>query len=209
MSTGPLRGKKVAVLVETEYIHNEIEYYKRKVPELGGELHLMSDLRGRPYVDFINDIDSPDRPITDVHRLRVTECVTRANPNDFAIVLCAANYVAVRLREIPPMGSLGSIAELGTAPAVRFFSQAMLNPHVVKGALCHALWILTPVPHLLRGRNVICHTVVLADVHNAGGIYVPDPRHVVIDRDLVTGRSSADIAAYFDALVQTAGLIGR
>ena len=74
----PLLGKKVAVLVETEYIHAEIEYYKHRVPELGGELHLMSDLRGRPYADFVNDLDSPDTAVTEVHRLRVTECVSNA-----------------------------------------------------------------------------------------------------------------------------------
>ena len=63
------------------------------------------------------------------------------------------------------------------------------------------LWILTPTD-LLRGRKVICHTVVLADVHNAGGIYEPAESHVVVDRDLVTARSFKDIEAYFAALVK-------
>ena len=80
-------------------------------------------------------------------------------------------------------------------------ASAMMNPYIVKGALCHALWILTPVPELLKNRRVICHTVVLANVINAGAVYVPDDSHVVIDRDLVTGRSAADIEAYCSALV--------
>lgn len=79
----------------------------------------------------------------------------------------------------------------------------MMNPQIVKGALCHALWILTPVPELLNGRKVICHTVVLADVLNAGAVYVPDESHVVVDRDLVTGRSAADIEAYCQKLAET------
>lgn len=78
-----------------------------------------------------------------------------------------------------------------------------MNPQIVKGALCHALWILTPLPELLKGRKVICHTVVLADVINAGGEYVPDPSHVVVDRDLVTGRSAADLELYGETLVAT------
>lgn len=82
-------------------------------------------------------------------------------------------------------------------------ASAMMNPYIVKGALCHALWILTPVPELLKNRRVICHTVVLADVVNAGAIYVPDVSHVVIDRDLVTGRSAADIDVYCNALANT------
>ena len=62
---------------------------------------------------------------------------------------------------------------------------------------------ITPVPELLKGRKVICHTVVLADVINAGGIYVPDEMHVVVDRDLVTGRSAADLELYTETLLAT------
>jgi protease I len=102
-----------------------------------------------------------------------------------------------------PMGSLAGVDELRTAPAVRFFAAAMMNPNIVKGALCHALWLLTPVPELLKGRKVICHTVVLADIYNAGGIYIPDPSHVVVDKDLVTGRSLADVQLYQEKIVET------
>ncbi|MDJ0730379.1 MAG: hypothetical protein QNJ33_10355 [Crocosphaera sp.] len=35
-------------------------------------------------------------------------------------------------------------------------------------------------------------------------VYVPDESHVVIDGDLVTARSAADLDAYFDAIVQLA-----
>jgi putative intracellular protease/amidase len=200
----PLSGKRVAVLVETEYIYDEIEYYRKRIPELGGEVTFLAYLWGKPSMDFVNDIDSPDRPATDLHRLTVDQCVTKHDPNHFDVVVCAANYVAVRLREIPPMGSLASPDQTRTAPAVEFFARAMENKRIVKGAMCHALWILTPRPDLLKGRRVICHTVVLADIHNAGATYVPDPSHVVVDGDLVTARSFADIEPYFNAIVSTA-----
>ncbi len=119
-------------------------------------------------------------------------------------VICAANYVAVRLREVPPVGSLASPEQTSSAPAVQFFARAMENRKILKAAMCHALWILTPRPDLLRNRHVICHTVVLADIHNAGAIYVPAENHVVVDSDLVTARSFADIEAFFDAIVATA-----
>lgn len=202
-TTGPLSGKKVAVLVETEFIQDEIAYYRKRVPELGGELHLLSYLWGEKQKSFVSDIDSPLKPVTEVYRLDVDRCVTTADPDDYALVICAANYVAVRLREIPPMGSLGDPDLLATPPAVDFFARAMRNPAIVKGAMCHALWLLTPVPQLLKGRRVICHTVVLADIVNAGAVFVPDPAHVVVDRDLVTARSAADLDAYFQTLVNT------
>ncbi|MBU0680724.1 MAG: DJ-1/PfpI family protein [Proteobacteria bacterium] len=200
-----LRGKKVALLLETEYIYDEVVYYKEQVAAQGGELHMLTYLWGQKSKTFINDCDSPDRPVTSLHALTVDRCVTQVDVNDYDIVLCAANYVAVRLREIPPMGNLGSPSEVNTAPAVKFFADAMLNPKIVKGALCHALWLLTPNPQLLKGRKVICHTVVLADIINAGATYVPAKNHVVVDTDLVTARSFADIEAYWQAILATVG----
>ena len=199
----PLKGKKVALLLETEYIYDEVVYYQQQVEAMGGELHLMSYLWGEKSKTFVNDCDSWDNPITSMHALKVDRCVTQVNANDYDIVLCAANYVAVRLREIPPMGALGSPSDVNTAPAVQFFAEAMLNPKIVKGALCHALWILTPNPQLLEGRNVICHTVVLADVINAGANFIAAESHVVVDRDLVTARSFGDVEAYWQAIVET------
>jgi len=196
----PLKGKRVALLLETEYIHDELLYYRQQVEMLGGELDLLTYLWGQPSKTFVNDCDSWDKPITSMHAVTVDRCVTQVKADDYDIVLCAANYVAVRLREIPPMGSLGSPGEVNTAPAVKFFADAMANPRIVKGALCHALWILTPNPHLLKDRNVICHTVVLADVINAGANFVPAENHV--------GRSFADVETYWQAIVDTATKIG-
>lgn len=62
-----------------------------------------------------------------------------------------------------------------------------------------------PSPELLIGRRVICHTVVLADIHNAGAVYVPDEGEVIVDDDLVTARSFANVEGYFWAIVAAAG----
>lgn len=195
-----LNGKKVAVLVETEYIPEEINFYQSFFTKYGAQVDFLTQLWGKPERVLVSDIDNETKVL---EKMLVKNEVADANPNDYAIVLCAANYVACRLREIPPMGSLGDPSLVRSPAAVRFMASAMMNPQIVKGALCHALWILTPVPELLRGRKVICHTVVLADVLNAGGIYVPDASHVVVDRDLVTGRSAGDLELYGETLVAT------
>lgn len=195
-----LEGKKVAVLVETEYIPEEVNYYQEFFTKHGAQVDFLTYLWGAPERVLVSDVDSVDKPL---QSMLVKNEVADANPNDYAIVLCAANYVACRLREIPPMGSLADPSLLRSPAAVRFMASAMMNPQIVKGALCHALWILTPVPELLRGRKVICHTVVLADVVNAGGIYVPDETHVVVDHDLVTGRSAADLELYTETILET------
>lgn len=195
-----LEGKKIAVLVETEYIESEVKYYKEYFTSYGAEVEFMTYLWGKPERTIVGDVTEDNQTIPS---MVVKKDIADCNPNDYAIVLTAANYVACRLREIPPMGSLGDASLLRSPAAVRFMAGAMMNPQIVKGALCHALWILTPVPELLMGRKVICHTVVLADVINAGGIYVPDKSHVVVDKDLVTGRSAADLEIYCESILAT------
>lgn len=195
-----LSGKKVAVLVETEYIPNELAYYKEFFSAQGAEVDFMTYLWGERDRVIVSDVTEEGQAVESmIIKKEIADC----NPNDYAIVLTAANYVACRLREIPPMGSLGDTDLLRSPAAVRFMASAMMNPQIVKGALCHSLWILTPVPELIKGRKVICHTVVLADVYNAGAIYVPDESHVVVDKDLVTGRSAADLELYCDTLLAT------
>ncbi|MEW8627071.1 MAG: DJ-1/PfpI family protein [Candidatus Thiodiazotropha sp.] len=203
-SDKPLQGKRVAVLVESEYIADEVEVYRSRFPELGAEVHFMANLWGAPEKRMVCDIDSPDTPVRRIHTMLVDRDLSDARADDYDIVIQTANYTSCRLREIPPMGSLGSPEETRKAPAVQFFADAMRNKRIVKGAMCHALWILTPCPELLAGRRVICHTVVLADIHNAGATFVADPGEVVVDDDLVTARSFANMEAYFEAIVQLA-----
>ena len=203
MTNRPLEGKKVAVLVETEYIPGEVKHYAEAFPKLGARVDFMANLKihDTDCLTIVSDVTEPGET---PESMEVTIDVSDVDVNDYAIVIQTANYCAVRLREIPPIGSLGGVAQIKDPPAVRFFAQAMVNKRIVKGALCHALWILTPWPELLRDRKVICHTVVLADIHNAGAIYVPDPVEVVVDEDLVTARSFANMDAYFDTLVRVA-----
>ena len=194
-----LKGKKVAVLVETEYIPMEINYYKTMFPLLGAEVDFLTYLWGKRERILVSDVTEPGEMS---QTMTVDKEVADYNAADYDIVIMAANYCAVRLREIPPMGSLGAPELTRTAPAVEFFAKAMKNKKIIKGAMCHALWILTPVPELLKNRRVICHTVVLADIYNAGAIFVPDEKQYVIDDDLVTARSAANLTEFFNAIVE-------
>jgi protease I len=181
MSDRPLEGKKIAVLVESEYIPEEILAYRQHFGRLGAQVDEMSRLWGNPSLTFqaSKDTNSPGKLDT----LEVTIDFDKVNVHDYAAVLMAANYTSVRLRFF----ETGSNPRV--APAVQFFARVMSNPAIVKGALCHGLWILTPVPELLRDRRVICHAVVLADVLNCGVNYDNAESGVVVDNDLVTGRS--------------------
>lgn len=198
MSTSMLEGKKIAVLLETEFIPEEIAAYQTHFPALGATVHLMSKLWGNPSVRFVSDVDKVGEAL---EYLDVAIDFEDVDLNEYAAVIMAANYTSVRLRYFqPPEGQPISPEQVRISPAVQFFARAMANPKIIKGFLCHGLWILTPMPELLKGRRVICHEVVLADITNAGGIYVPSPSNIVIDGDMVTGRSGQDVYAFIEAI---------
>ncbi|HYQ90833.1 MAG TPA: DJ-1/PfpI family protein [Candidatus Competibacteraceae bacterium] len=203
MNDWPLQGKKIAVLVESEFIPGEIEGYRYGFATLGAEVHFMSRLWGQPSQTFVSDVEHPSET---AQTLTVTIDFQTVRLEDYAAVLMAANYTSVRLRYYePPTGQTLTADGVTTAPAVQFFAAAMVNPRIVKGALCHGLWILTPHPELLKGRRVICHQVVLADVRNCGAEFVaPDQDNggVVVDRDLVTGHDWHVTRPYVQAIAR-------
>jgi putative intracellular protease/amidase len=194
MADKSLAGKKIAVLVESQYIAAEIKCYQERFTSYGAEVHLMSRLWGQPKQTFVSEVEEAGRtPET----LDVSIDFTQVKLDDYAAVIMAANYTSVRLRWNEAAATSPNAAEMArSAPAVYFFRQAMQNRRIIKGAPCHGLWLLTPSPDYLAGRRVTCNPVVLADVLNAGAFYVPAPagsdwhRHVVVDGDLVTNMSA-------------------
>lgn len=201
MSNKVLTGKKIAVLVESEFVPAEIATYRERFSSYGADVHLMSRLWGNSKLTFVSDVEEVgETPQT----LEVSKDFTKINLDDYAAVIMAANYPSVRLRWIDD-GDLGGNpidASSGRrSPAVQFFYRAMMNPRIVKGFPCHALWILSSIPEVLAGRRVTCNRVMLGDVRNAGGIYVSSPeRGVVVDADLVTNDSAGHTDALVDAI---------
>lgn len=203
MSLQVLAGKKIAVLVESQYVPGEIEAYRYGFGALGAEVHFMSRLWGNERLTFVGEVEQAGQtPQT----LEVSIDFQNVRLEDYAAVIMAANYTSVRLRYFePPQGQLIAPEMVRAAPAVEFFARAMQNRRIVKGPLCHGLWILTPYPELLKGRKVICHEVVLADVLNCGAIYVPQDAEnggVVVDGDLVTGRSWHVVEPFIQAVAR-------
>ncbi|MEH1878550.1 DJ-1/PfpI family protein [Nostoc sp.] len=194
-----LGGKKIAVLLESEFIPEEIDAYQKRFSELKATVHLMSRLWDQPRVRFFSDEDTGNTPRT----IDVDIDFQNVDVNDYAAVIMSANYTSVRLRYFePPTGQPISAEQVRTSPAVQFYAKAMANPKIIKGALCHGLWIVTPIPELLKGRQVICHEVVLADIINAGAVYTRSPTGVVVDGDLVTGRSKHEVEPFIDAITE-------
>lgn len=194
MGDNTLSGKKIAVLVESQYIPSEIRCYQERFASYGAEVHLVSNLWGQPSMTFVSEVEEAGRtPET----LEVDIDLAAIDTEDYSAVVMAANYPSVRLRWNDEATTSRRPSEAARrAPAVNLFRRLALNRGVVKAAPCHALWLLTPSPDYLAGRHVTCNPVVLADVLNTGAHYVPPPEgtnwweHVVVDGDLITSMSA-------------------
>jgi len=216
-----LAKKKIAVFVEHKFIPDEIEAYRVGFTVLGAEVEFVSRLW---YVDyqpkskwFYSDVDPiDDQPWETPHRLEVTRDVSYVDTHleEYAAIIMSANYTSVRLRwDNLPKSALGQLTPadikafdartyVQQPPVVKLFAKAMQNKCIVKGALCHGLWVLTPHPKLLNGRTVICHSVIMADVLNAGANVVLTTDGVVVDDDLVTGFSKHEAVPFVLAVAR-------
>ena len=57
MADRSLAGKKIAVLVESQYIAAEIKCYQERFASYGAEVHLMSRLWGQPKQTFVSEVE--------------------------------------------------------------------------------------------------------------------------------------------------------
>jgi protease I len=210
-----LAGEKIAVFVEHKFIPEEIEAYKVGFAVLGANVEFVSRITESTW--FYSDVDPlDDKPWESSHRLQVARDVSYVDTHldEYAAIIMSANYTSVRLRwDALPTPTLQQLtpadikafdarAYVQRPPVVKLFARAMQNKCIVKGALCHGLWVLTPYPSLLKGRTVICHSVVMADILNAGANVVLAADGVVVDDDLVTGFSKHEAVPFVEAVAR-------
>jgi protease I len=202
----PLAGAKIGVLLENKFIPEEISAYQTGFAILGAEVEFISriwygDYRPQSTI-FYSDVDPLDsQPWESPQNIKVSHDISTVKPDDYAAVIMSANYTSVRLRWSSESESMDPRAYVQSAPVVAWFADAMKNRKVIKGALCHGLWILTPNPELLQGRKVVCNPVVLADILNCGAQATLNPK-VVVDGDLVTGYSKHEVVPFIRAIAQ-------
>ncbi len=71
---------------------------------------------------------------------------------------------------------------------------------MLKGIICHGMWLVAPTPELVRGRPVVAHINLLGDVRNMGAIYTD--QDVVVDGDLVTARSGSHCHLFAHKIIE-------
>jgi protease I len=181
-----LAGRKIGVLIESDFYEDEILYYKHRFPEEGVELHFLSRLWGQPSLTFLgHEYRAP------LHCGETFEGMSDEELDSYAAIIVPSGMVSDRLRYTEDVAQL--------APAAAFLKRAFARPQVLKGIICHGLWLCASVPELVRGRSLVCHNNLYGDARNMGAVYVD--QDVVVDGDLVTGRTGGHCHQFARAII--------
>ena len=171
-----LRGKKIGILIESDNYEPEIHYYQHRFAEEGAEVHFLSRLWGQPKLTFLGHEARMPFEVSESF-----ETVSDAELATYAAIIVPSGMVSDRLRYTEDVTKL--------PPATEFLERAFAQPDVIKGIICHGMWLVAPRPELVRGRRVVVHNNLHGDAANMGAVYVNED--VVVDGDLVTARTGA------------------
>jgi protease I len=182
----PLAGKKIAILLEADYYEPEIWYYKSRFAEEGMEVHFMSRLWGCDSLTFAgHEYQAP------IDCNESFEGMEDAVLRGFSAIIVPAGMVADRLRYTEDVDQI--------PPATAFLQRAFAEKSIIKGLICHALWLTAPAPELVKNRRVTVHNNLLGDAKAYGATFVDED--VVVDDDLVTARTGGHCHLFARAIL--------
>lgn len=182
-----LKGKKIGILIESDFYEHEIWYYHYRFPEEGAELHFLTRLWGQSSQRYRgHEYHAPFQCSESFENLKDEEL------KSYDAIIVPSGMISDRLRYTDDVNKL--------PPATAFLQRAFAEPSILKGIICHGMWLVSPVPELVRGRRITCHNNLHGDVLNMGAIYTD--KNVVVDRDLVTGRNGGVANLFANKIIE-------
>lgn len=169
-----LQGKKVGIFIESDYYEKEIFYYEHRFPEEGIELHFFSRLWDQPSLTFTgHEYQAP------FYCDKSFENMSDEELRSYDAIIVPSAIVSDRLRYTTDVNKL--------PPAAQLLKRAFGEKQIIKGIICHGLWLVSPISEVVRGRPLTCHNNLIGDAKNYGAVYTD--QDVVVDGDLVTART--------------------
>lgn len=169
-----LQGKKIAILIENGFEEPEIWFYKYRFPEEGCEVHFLSRLWKQSFLEFKGIYGETLKCEMSF------EGMDDSTLRSYAAIIVPSGTVSDRLRFSKEIDKL--------PPASEFLKRAFEEKDILKGIICHGLWLAAPTPELVRGRRLVVSNNLIGDAKNMGALYVDED--VVVDGDLVTARTA-------------------
>jgi protease I len=176
MSSDPLNGKKIAILVANGFEQVEMTKPRQAVEKAGAKTELISPEKGKVQgmqKDEPGDEFNVEVPLSDAK---------------------AQNYDALLLP-----GGVANPDKLRIEPrAIEFISEIFQAGKPI-AAICHGPWTLIEVG-ATKGRTMTSWPSLKTDLRNAGANWVD--QEVVSDRGIVTSRKPDDIPAFNEKMIE-------
>jgi protease I len=167
-----LKGKRVAILAETQYQDQELWYPLFRLREAGAAVTVVGSGTEKTYTGKFG------YPVT------VDKNAAEVKAADFDAVIIPGGYAPDHMRRYPEMVALVRDAcEQGKVVA----------------AICHGGWMLASA-HILKGRKVTAFFAIKDDLVHAGADFVD--QEVCIDGNLITSRKPEDLPAFLRAIIE-------
>lgn len=172
-----LKNKKIIILMESDFYEPEIAYYQHRFAEEEIETHFMTRLWGQESLTFTGH----ENRLNTFFVNESFENLSDEKLAEFSAVIVPSGMVADRLRYTEKVGVL--------PPAAVFLKRAFANTNIIKGLLCHSLWLAAPVREIISGRKLTCHNNLYSDALAYGADY--QDADFFVDGDLVSARTGA------------------
>jgi len=170
MTNDILNGLKVAILVTDGFEQVEMARPRRALDDAGAQTLIVSPkadrVRAWKFGEW-GDWFPVDVPLD------------QAKPQDFGALL------------LP--GGLVSLDVLRNQPEAMAFAKAFFDADKPVAAICRGPWTITEI-HAAQGRRLTSCSSLQVDLRNAGADWVDEA--VVVDRNLVTSRSPAEMPTF-------------
>jgi protease I len=182
----PTNSPKIGILIESDFYENEIFYYQLRFKEEDFEVHFLSRLWGQDGIEFRgHELKAP------FYCTESFETLTEDEIETFSAFIVPAGMVSDRLRYTEDVNKI--------PPASAFLKKIFANTKIIKGIICHGLWLISPVSEVITGRKVTAHNNLIGDVRNYGAVYVD--QDVVTDNDLVTARTGGHCSLFAKEII--------
>jgi protease I len=163
----------IAILMESDFYEHEIWYYHYRFLEAGAQARFVSRLWGNDALIFKgHEYHAPFECRGDLETLDL---------DTVDALIVPSGMVADRLRYTEDLQRL--------PPATDLLRRAFERPGLVKGIICHGLWLCAPHTQMIRGRRLTCHPNLHGDAIAYGATFVDED--LVEDGDLVTARTGS------------------
>lgn len=166
---------KVAVLVEKIYEDLELWYPVIRLREAGIDAVIVGPKKGETY------------PSKHGYPAKAELGIAQAKANQFAGVIIPGGYSPDHMRRTPAMAKF--VSDINKANGVI-------------AAICHGPWLLADAK-ACDGKTLTCFHSIQVDMENAGAKVVN--KEVVVDGNLITSRTPADLPAFMKAILDALG----